>query len=245
MGAANKEEMKSLTTAPPKAKRPFLPQIALVWKIIFGCILVVALLLGWFTTVKPVVVLPRINLAPGFNLVDQNGDQISNEHMRGGIALYNFTYTDCDGDCPQTTPLMAEIHEEIAQLETEGIPVHLVTMTINPDVDTIEKLAEYAAAYNANPKIWHFATGSPVQIKSVVGGGFSTYYTPKDGEVKFDPAFMLVDGSGILRAEYRTAAPEKAILLRDINLLVEEAHNSSGPQRLAYEAAHLFLCYPD
>ncbi len=237
--------MKSLTTEKPKEKRPFLPQISPVWKITFGCILVVALLLGWFTTVKPVVVLPRINLAPGFNLVDQNGAQISNEHLRGGIALYNFTYTDCTGDCPQTTPLMAEVHEAVSQLQTDGIPVHLVTMTINPEVDTVEKLGTQAAAYNADPEIWHFATGSPVQIKSVVGGGFSTYYTQKDGEIKFDPAFMLVDGNGILRAEYRTATPQKDILLRDINLLVEEAHNSTGPQRLAYEAAHLFLCYPD
>ncbi len=237
--------MKSLATSKSKEKRPFLPQIALVWKITFSCILVVALFLGWFTTVKPVVVLPRINLAPGFNLVDQNGKQISNEHMRGGIALYNFTYTNCDGDCPLTTPLMAELHEEVTQLKTDGIPVHLVTMTIDPDVDSVEKMADYAETYNADPEIWHFATGSPVQLKSVIGGGFSTYYTKKDGEIKFDPAFMLVDGSGVLRAEYHTATPDKDILLRDINLLVEEAHNSTGPQRLAYEAAHLFLCYPD
>ena len=84
-----------------------------------------------------------------------------------------------------------------------------------------------------------------MQLKSVIGGGFSTYYTEKEDGIKFDPAFMLVDGNGVLRAEYRTAVPDTDIILRDINLLVEEAHNSTGPQKLAYEAAHLFLCYPD
>jgi protein SCO1/2 len=159
------------------------------------------------------VVLPRINLAPCFNLIDQNGDQISNEHLRGGITLYNFTYTNCDGDCPQTTPLMAEVHEQVAQLETGGIPVHLVTMTIDPDVDSEEQMAAYAETHNADPDIWHFISGSPVQLKSVIGGGFSIYYTKKDGEVTFDPAFMLVDGNGVLRAEYRTATPDKDVLL--------------------------------
>jgi protein SCO1/2 len=55
---------------------------------------------------------------------------------------------------------------------------------------------------------------------------------------------MLVDGSGIIRAEYRTATPDMAIIERDINLLLEEAENIDGPSRYAYEAAHLFLCYP-
>lgn len=237
--------MKSLTTETTVRKRPFFPKIALVWRILFAIMLVITLLLGGFTTLKPVVVLPRITLAPGFNLQDQNGAQISNEHLRGGIALYNFTYSNCTDECPQTTPLMAEVQDQVAQLDTGGIPVHLVTMSIDPDVDSVEKMAAYADQYNADPDIWHFVTGSPVQLKSVIGGGFSTYYTKKDGEVKFDPAFMLVDGNGILRAEYRTATPDSDILLRDINLLVEEAHNGTGPQKLAYEAAHLFLCYPD
>ncbi|MBE2220758.1 MAG: SCO family protein [Anaerolineae bacterium] len=237
--------MKSLITTASERKRPFFPQIALVWRIIFGTLFVITLLLGGFTTLKPVVVLPRITLAPGFNLVDQTGAQISNEQVRGGIALYNFTYSGCIDDCPQTTPLMAEVQARVAQLETGGIPVKLVTISIDPEHDTVEQLAAYADAHNADPDIWRFATGSPMQIKSVIGGGFSTYYTEKEGKIKFDPAFMLVDGNGILRAEYRTAVPDTAIILRDINLLVEEAHNSTGPQKLAYEAAHLFLCYPD
>ena len=234
-----------MTTTAQKRKRPFFPQIALVWRITFGILLVITLLLGGFTTIKPVVVLPRIGLAPGYNLVEQTGEKFTNEQVRGGIALYNFTYTDCEGDCPQTSPLMAEMQERVQTLDTGGIPVHLVTMSINPEVDTVEKMADYAAHFDANPDVWHFVTGSPVQLKSVIGGGFSTYYNQKDSGLVFDPAFMLVDGSGVLRAEYRTAVPDTNILLRDINLLVEEAHNTTGPQKLAYEAAHLFLCYPD
>jgi protein SCO1/2 len=56
--------------------------------------------------------------------------------------------------------------------------------------------------------------------------------------------FVLVDGAGIIRARYRTATPALEMLQRDIELLATEAYNSQGVLRYAYEAAHLFLCYP-
>ena len=56
--------------------------------------------------------------------------------------------------------------------------------------------------------------------------------------------YVLVDHLGIMRADYRTGVLDPALLVRDVNLLVEEAANSDGIARLGYEAAHLFLCYP-
>jgi protein SCO1/2 len=49
---------------------------------------------------------------------------------------------------------------------------------------------------------------------------------------------------GIIRAEYRTPEIDPAILLRDIHFVAEEARRSTGAAKLAYEAAHLFMCYP-
>ncbi len=139
---------------------------------------------------------------------------------------------------------MAQVQARLDELNTGDIPVRLVTISIDPETDTPEQLAAYAAQLGADPAVWQFVTGSPVQIKSVVGGGFSVYYATREDGIRFDPAFMLVDGAGLWRAEYRTAAPDVDIILRDINLLAEEAQHADGPSRLAYEAAHLFLCYP-
>ena len=48
----------------------------------------------------------------------------------------------------------------------------------------------------------------------------------------------------MMRAEYRTDAPDIDIILRDMGLLAAEVDNSEGIYRFAYEAAHLFSCYP-
>jgi protein SCO1/2 len=55
---------------------------------------------------------------------------------------------------------------------------------------------------------------------------------------------MLVDGLDILRAEYRTAAPDTDRILEGIQLIADEVNNSDGANKVVYEAAHLFMCYP-
>jgi protein SCO1/2 len=140
---------------------------------------------------------------------------------------------------------MKELQQELAELDTGGVPVELVTISFDPARDTPARLQAYAAELGADTSNWHFVTGEAARLKSIIGGGFGTFYAAReDGTFEFYPTFALVDGWGILRAKYRTAAPDPAIVKRDIKLVVEELNNSDGASRYAYEAAHLFLCYP-
>jgi protein SCO1/2 len=198
-----------------------------------------------FATLRPIQVLPRITLAPGFTLADQNGARLTNEDLRGQIVLYNFTYTGCAAPCPQTSQTMRAVQDRLGEVDTGGLPISLVTISFDPERDTPEALQAFAAQVGADLNVWRFATGDPVRLKYAVGGGFNVYYAPAaDGGFTFDPVYVLVDGWGLIRAEYRTAAPATDRLLRDIRLVAEEARNSAGAARYAYEAAHLFLCYP-
>jgi len=198
-----------------------------------------------FATIRPIQVLPRVTLAPGFSLTDENGDRLTSEDFRGKIVLYNFTYTHCQEPCPQTGQVMRQVQERLSEVDSGGIPIELVTISFDPERDTPEALQRYADALGADLSRWHFATGLADRLKWIIGGGFGLYYKQaEDGSFRFDPGFVLVDGAGILRAEYRTATPDVDIILRDFRLIVQEAQNSEGAYRYAYEAAHLFLCYP-
>ncbi|MCA9938422.1 MAG: SCO family protein [Anaerolineales bacterium] len=198
-----------------------------------------------FATFRPILVLPRIGLAPGFSLQDETGQRFTSEDLRGQIAVYNFTYTNCVSPCPDTDAVMQGVQARLGEVDTGGIPVTLVTVSFDPRRDTPERLREYAARLRGEDENWHFLTGAPDRLKWMIGGGFSVFYDARDdGTFTFDPAFMLVDGTGILRAEYRTATPEVDRVLRDVGLVAQEANKSKGANRAAYEAAHLFLCYP-
>lgn len=199
-----------------------------------------------FAVFQPIQVLPRIALAPGFSFVDQDGNRLTNEDLRGSLVFYNFTYTGCGEGCPHTSLAMRDLQELVAGLDTDGLPVRFVTLSFDPEHDTPAQLRAYADRLGADTTQWHFATGDPSMLKNVIGGSFRTYYNrDDDGSFTFDPVFTLVDGWGILRATYRTAAPDPAIIARDVALIVDEARNRDGVNRYAYEAAHLFMCYPN
>lgn len=198
-----------------------------------------------FAIFQPIQVLPRMTLAPGFSLVDQEGGRLTSEDLRGRFVLYNFTYGGCAEGCPQTSQIMAQAQQAAAQMDLGDVSLELVTISFDPARDTPARLAEMAAQAGADTENWHFVTGDPTDLKQIIGAGFSTYYQARDdGSFEFDPVFALVDGWGIIRAKYKSATPDLAIIQRDLNLLAQEVRNSAGVGRYAYEAAHLFLCYP-
>lgn len=199
-----------------------------------------------FAVFQPIKVLPRMSLSPGFSFTDQDGGRLTNEDLRGKYVFYNFTYTGCETPCPDTSPGMRDIQQRVSELEVGDFPVEFVTISFDPEQDAPNQLRAYADELGADTSSWHFVTGDPTRLKNVIGGGFGSYYEQKeDGAFAFDPMFVLVDGWGIIRSKYRTPRPDLDIIERDIGLLTEEVNNSEGASRIAYEAAHLFLCYPD
>lgn len=202
-----------------------------------------------FVTIQPVQVLPRMTLAPAFDLHDQAGERLTSENQRGKLTLYSFTYTHCGAGCAQTGPAMQAIQERLRTVETYGVPVRLVTIAVDPARDTPERIAAYAETYGADREVWSIVTGDAARVKSVVGGGFEVYYdadnVQPDGTFAFEPDYVLVDGNGVMRARYRTTDLDPETVARHLELVAREVRDSDGPARLAYEAAHLFVCYAD
>ncbi|MBP8293664.1 MAG: SCO family protein [Caldilineaceae bacterium] len=198
-----------------------------------------------FATLQPIKVRPRMALAPAFALTDTAGQRVTNEDMRGKLVLYQFTHTGCGERCAPLDAVMRDFQDSLPLINTSNLPVALATISIDPTRDTPARLQEHAATVGANPDVWRFLTGEPAQLKNVVGGGFNVYYNEEaDGSYKFDPTLVLVDGAGIVRAEYGLDTASVETVTRDFQLIVDEILRSDGPGRLVYEAAHLFMCYP-
>lgn len=119
-------------------------------------------------------------------------------------------------------------------------------MTIALDTADPAVLQEAALGSGADGEVWRWAGGNEGTRRNVVGEGFRVFYQASGGGVEFDPVFVIVDGTGLIRGDYRystlTSDPDR--LTRHIGLLGEELRNSQGAASLVYEAAHIFLCYP-
>ena len=204
-----------------------------------------------FNIIQPITVLPRVDLGPGYLFYNQDGEKVTNEDYRGQFSLYSFTYTNCNDDCPQSLDDIAHIQTFLEEEVPPDVTISHVTISLDPERDTPEQMKAALAKYDVSGNVdWQFISGDPTITKYVVGSGFGFYYNALepdasgDYDVTFQPRYFLMDGWGIVRAKYGVSAPSTEILLRDINLLIEEKKNSEGVAALGYEAAHLFLCYP-
>lgn len=200
-----------------------------------------------FKVFQPIQVLPRMQLSPAFDLTDQNNERLTSEDLRGKFVLYTFTYTNCPAPCYNINETMQEVQSRLDEVQLDGIEVAFVTISVDPERDTPEVLKSYADTISADNDKWKFATTTnKALLKTIIGSGFETYYEDKgNGDFAFDPAYVLVDGWGIVRAEYRysTEVTHADRILRHLGVLAEEVRNSKGTTKYAYEAAHLFLCY--
>jgi len=222
--------------------------------LLYGLLAFIIVSILSFSIFKPIKVLPRISLAPVYSLSNQDGEFRTSEDYRGKLTLYTFTYTNCDGDCPDVSVQMQEMRELLETSPSEIVDYALVSVSLDPERDTPEALGLFAEPYlgaDESSVSWDFLTGDPLRMKYMTGGGFGLFYEPvaspnsaDDYEIDFYPRFVLVDGWGIVRAEYLTSDLNYTEVLEDIQYLTDEIANSQGAAKYAYEAAHLFRCYP-
>lgn len=201
-----------------------------------------------FAAFEPIQVLPRMHLAPGYAATDQSGQVVTSEDSRGAVTLYTFAWAGCGEECESLDDTMRTVRDRVAaEVDLGETPFRLVTMSFDPARDDPAALAAAAAESGADGDVWRWAAPDAAIARTVIGSGFRAFFEQQDdGDFRFDPVFVLVDGWGVVRGEYRyaTLAGTDDRIVRHVDILGQELRNSSGVRSLAYEAAHLFLCYP-
>lgn len=100
-------------------------------------------------------------------LIDQSGRELRlySDLMQDRIVIISAVFTDCQGVCPVTMGNLVKIQKWLGP--RLGSEVHLLSMTVDQETDTPERLAEYAEQLNARPG-WHFLTGEPENLDFVL-----------------------------------------------------------------------------
>ena len=128
-----------------------------------------------------------------FELTDHTGKPRSNNDFRGKLMLVYFGFTYCPDICP--TDLQA-IGLALDKLGADGDSVQPLFITVDPERDTAEHLAEYVPMFH--PRLIGL-TGSAEAIRKVADA-YKVYYAkvdpPKEDvkeDVKEDGGYYTVD----------------------------------------------------
>lgn len=94
-----------------------------------------------------------------FTLTNQQGKPVSDTDFQGKLMLVYFGFSHCPMICPTD---MATLTRAMDQLGADAAQVQPVFITIDPERDTVEKLAEFAKAFYPG---FQLLTGTPEQVK--------------------------------------------------------------------------------
>jgi protein SCO1/2 len=165
---------------------------------------------------------PVLGTLPPFELVDESGRPFGSRDLAGRVWVASFVFTRCETVCPRITGQVARIQERTRGL---GPALHLVSFSVDPDHDTPERLAEYARAHRANPRVWTFLTGPASAVQETVERGLRVSMgkdpaDPSPAGVSHGTHLVLVDGGGRIRGYYDPESPGAVgRIVRDAALL--------------------------
>lgn len=110
------------------------------------------------------------HVIPTWSFLNQNGNIKSSKDFKNKVRLVDFFFTSCPTICPKMTVNM----KKIQQLINTGClnNIELLSFTVDPSRDSVEKLKEYCNTYNVDSKNWNMLTGDQNSIYDVGVNGF-------------------------------------------------------------------------
>lgn len=96
-------------------------------------------------------------------LVDQDGEELRlfSDLMEGKVVIISVVFTSCDGVCPVTMGNLVKIQNWLGP--RLGKDVNILTLTVDRETDTPERLQQYARKFKTKPG-WYFLTGTPENL---------------------------------------------------------------------------------
>jgi protein SCO1/2 len=103
---------------------------------------------------------------PNVPLLTHEGREVRfyDDLVRGKVVAINMMYAQCTNSCPATTANLRLVQKMLG--ERVGRDVHLYSLTLQPELDSPERLREYVERHHIGPG-WQFLTGARADIEQL------------------------------------------------------------------------------
>jgi len=170
--------------------------------------------------VHPSLVGKTEHTVPDFSFIDQNGKTVSQKTVEDKIYVVDFFFTSCPSICIDLTNNLKEVQKTFI----DNDDVLILSHSVDPKTDNIDRLKKYAAINNINNKKWFLLTG-PIEetIRMAQLGYFAIASIPnhQDNSLIHTENIILVDKNRKIRGIYNgTSSLEISYLIDDINKLL-------------------------
>jgi protein SCO1 len=147
--------------------------------------------------------------AKNISLINQLGDTVSLDDIKGRVMVVDFFFTRCGSICPKLTKNMAKLHNAIKLRDDKKMIdtsfVQFISFTVDPDHDSATVLKKYADRFGVNHDIWWMLTGNK---KTIYDFAFEELKVDKYSDEPINPDFVhtsrftLLDKDRVVRGYY-------------------------------------------
>ncbi len=168
-------------------------------------------------------------------LLDQHGEsrRFYSDLIAGRTVVINPFFATCSGSCPVMHRALRQAQSTLA--DRLGRDVFFLSITVDPEGDTPERLKAYADAFDAGPG-WSFLTGSPDDVDRVLAK-LGQQVSRKEAH----QAIFLVgnERTGLWQKVFGLGPPED--LLAAVKAAADDAPQPASPPRTSATQAEVSL----
>ena len=156
------------------------------------------------------------------HFVNQMGKPVSLYDLHGKVMVIDFFFARCPSLCPRLALSMKRLQDSF--VKNDSI-VQFISISIDPEHDSVPELRKFADRYNVNHDSWWFVSGNKKDVYDFALNELKASVADSSVDTAFihTPNFFLLDTNYVVRGWYDgfdTTKQEK--LVRDIPLLMLE-----------------------
>lgn len=167
---------------------------------------------------EPLAALPEFTMT---SVGPRSTASFGRKDLLGKVWIADFVFTRCAGPCPILSARLSKLGRELPS------SVGLLTVAVDSEGDTPERLRGYARRHEAQAGRWVFLRGTPSETYHLLYAGFRLPLSidpaaPEERRATHSSRFVLLDKNGSIRGYYDGLSDsDNAALARDARRLLE------------------------
>jgi len=144
-----------------------------------------------------------ISFVRPFKFINQDGQPVTQENVKGKVFVAAYFFTTCKGICPRMNYNLKTVYEEL-KAEPDFL---MLSHTCDPETDSVPQLKKYVDSMGVDTHKWIFLTGRKDSLYSMARLSY-TIDDPANNVKSIDDDFLhtqfwaLIDRNGDVRKIY-------------------------------------------
>ena len=148
---------------------------------------------------------------------DQDGKSVALASLRGTPLVVAMAYTSCKDICPMIVANMMAIEDKAKESAVSN--VHFALFSLDPEIDTPERLKAYAKERGLDPAHWTLFHGDDKAVRALAAVLGVRYRRGAGGSFDHSAIISLIDADGTIVFQQPDAQVDAADMVKKIAAL--------------------------